>query len=62
MNYVEFPDRNGADKNETKNEKKNSAAKTPQGGGSWMWGLVCVVCLLLLLRHRWNWSICILRI
>lgn len=51
MNYVEFPDRNGADKNETKNEKKNSAAKTPQGGGSWMWGLVCVVCLLLLLNN-----------
>ncbi|MBR4646404.1 MAG: ATP-dependent zinc metalloprotease FtsH [Bacteroidales bacterium] len=23
----------------------------PQGGGSWMWGLVCVVCLLLLLNY-----------
>ena len=51
MNYVEFPDRKGSDKNESTKEKKNSSAKMPQGGGSWMWGLVCVVCLLLLLNY-----------
>lgn len=51
MNYVEFPDRKGSDKNESTKEKKNSSAKMPQGGGSWMWGLVCVICLLLLLNY-----------
>ena len=51
MNYVEFPDRKGSDKNESTKEKKNSSAKMPQDGGSWMWGLVCVVCLLLLLNY-----------
>jgi len=51
MNYVEFPDHKGSDKNESTKEKKNSSAKMPQGGGSWMWGLVCVVCLLLLLNY-----------
>ena len=51
MNYVEFPDRKGSDKNESAKEKKNSSAKMPQGGGSWMWGLVCVICLLLLLNY-----------
>ena len=51
MNYVEFPDRKGSDKNESTKEKKNSSAKMPQGGGSWVWGLVCVVCLLLLLNY-----------
>lgn len=51
MNYVEFPDRKGSDKNESTKEKKNSSAKMPQGGGSLMWGLVCVVCLLLLLNY-----------
>jgi len=51
MNYVEFPDRKGSDKNESTKEKKNRSAKMPQGGGSWMWGLVCVICLLLLLNY-----------